>query len=129
MGDVDEDDDSIVRWVARHYRYDPERHERRLVVVGVYDNEREWQRRMDAVTADIARRRDAGEDVDRREHAAGTVLRPGDRERAATAHLVRRAVEHGVHPADILRERELPSSMVVFGINESGESFSFGGSA
>lgn len=128
MAEVDEDDDSITRWVARHYRFDPERHERRHVVVGVYDNEREWQHRIDAVTADIARRRAAGEDVDRREHPTGTVLRPGDRGRAATAHLVRRAMEHGVHPADILRERELPSSMVVFGVDESGERFSFGGS-
>ncbi len=129
MGAVDEMDDSITRYVVRHYRFDPDRRERRPVVVGVYDTEREWRAHLDRVTADIGRRRAAGERVDRREHATGGILRPGDRERAATAHLVRRAMEHGVHPATILRERELPSSMVVFGVDESGESFSFGGSA
>ena len=57
------------------------------------------------------------------------VLRPGDQERAAAAHLVRRAIEHGVHPADILGERELPSSMVVFGVDDSAERLSFGDSS
>jgi hypothetical protein len=129
MAEVDAEDDSITRYVARHYRFDPERRERRHVVVGVYDNEREWRNRLDAITADIARRRSAGEDVDRREHSSGTLVRPGDREHAATAHLVRRAMEHGVHPADILRERELPSSMVVFDVEDSADRFSFGDSS
>lgn len=128
MGAVDEMDDSITRYVVRHYRFDRDRHERRAVVVGVYDTEREWRAHLDRVTADIARRRGSGERVDRREHSTGGILRPGDRERAATAHLVRRAVEHGVNPAGLLRGRELPSSMVVFGAEDSAASFSFGGS-
>jgi hypothetical protein len=39
---VDPDDDTICRYVVRHYRYDPDRHERRHVVVAAFDNESEY---------------------------------------------------------------------------------------
>jgi hypothetical protein len=114
MAHVDVDDDSIVRYVVCHYRLDPERHERRHVVVGVYDNEPEMRRHITAIGAVLAQRRADGERVDRREHGSGSPIAPGDRERAANAHVVRRALEHGV-PPDRLRARELLSSMVLLG--------------
>ena len=40
---VDPGDDSIERFIVRHYRYDPQRRERRHVVVAVFGNEREFQ--------------------------------------------------------------------------------------
>lgn len=127
MAEVDPDDDAITRFVVRHYRFDPARHERRHVVVAAYDSDREMRRHIERLGAELAQRRAAGERVDRREHASGTCLRPGDRERAATAHLVRRAMEHGVFPEAVLRERELPASTVVVGARAGGEAFTFGG--
>ena len=35
MSEVDPNDDSIWRWVLKHYRFDPERGERRRVVVAI----------------------------------------------------------------------------------------------
>jgi hypothetical protein len=42
VAEVDPDDDSIRRFIVRHYRYDPDRHERRHVVVAAFDSEREF---------------------------------------------------------------------------------------
>jgi hypothetical protein len=127
MAEVDPEDDAIDRYVVRHYRFDPERRERRHVLDAAYDNDREMRRHLERIASELARRRAAGERVDRREHATGSVIRPRDRERAATAHLVRRAMAHGVFPKAVLRERGLPSSMVVFGADANGEAFTFAG--
>jgi hypothetical protein len=112
MAQVDPGDDAISRFIVRHYRYDPQRHERRHVVVAAFDNEHEMWALMQHIAAEIERRRDEGEDVDPREHASGSQQEPGYRQRAANGHLVSRAIRHGVFPR-YLREVELPSSMSV----------------
>jgi len=108
---VDPEDDDIRRFIAHHYRYDPERRERRHVVVAAFDNEVEFLACMEGVRDQIKSRRDRGEPVDPREHASGTVHEPGDRRRAANGHLVMRALRHGVVPGPWLDELELPSNM------------------
>jgi hypothetical protein len=108
---VDVEDDSIRRFVVRHYRYDPERRERRHVVVAAFDNEAESDAQMAAITANVRRRRAAGEPSDRTEHASVVVYEPGDRERAAAGHLLRRMAEHGVSPDSLDDARDLPSSI------------------
>jgi len=109
---VDLGDDSIKRFIVRHYRYDPQRRERRHVVVGAFDNEREFQACMEGVQAEITRRRECGEPVDASEHASGVVYEPGYLRRAANGHLVKRAIRHGVAGRWIV-ELELPSNMSV----------------
>lgn len=115
MGIVDIADDSIRRFVVRHYRYDPTRHERRHVVVKAFDNETEFRALIDSIDADIRRRRAAGEHVGRNEHASGTVYEPGDRERAAAGHVLRRMLEHGVAPVFGDEPPELPSNIALLG--------------
>ena len=115
MGIVDIADDSIRRFVVRHYRYDPTRHERRHVVVAAFDNEMEFRALIDSIDADIRRRRAAGEQVGRNEHASGTVYEPGDRERAAAGHVLRRMLEHGVAPEFGEQPPELPSNIALLG--------------
>jgi hypothetical protein len=112
MAEVDPEDDSIRRFIVRHYRYDPHRHERRHVVVAAFENEREMWDCMEEIGAGIRLRRDAGEEVDRGEHASGSVHEPGYLRRAANGHLVSRAIRHGVFPR-LLQEVELPSNMSV----------------
>jgi hypothetical protein len=109
---VDPDDDDVRRFVVRHYRYDPERRERRHVVVAAFDNEREFRACMENARAEIGRRRDRGEAVDPREHVSGTVQEPGHSRRAANGRLVMRAIRHGVGVAWI-DDLEMPSSMAV----------------
>ena len=109
---VDPADDSIERFIVQHYRYDPQRRERRHVVVAAFDNEREFRACMEGVQAEISRRRDAGEPVDPGEHASGIVHEPGYLRRAANGHLVSRAIRHGA-AGQWIGELELPSNMSV----------------
>jgi hypothetical protein len=109
---VDPDDDSIERFIVRHYRHDPQRRERRHVVVAAFDNEREFQACMDGVQAEIRHRREAGEPAEQGEHASGVVHEAGYLRRAANGHLVTRAIRHGV-AGRWIEELELPSSMSV----------------
>jgi hypothetical protein len=105
---VDPEDDRIQRFVVHHYRYDPQRRERRHVVVAAFDNEPEFLACLESVRAGIESR---GELADPREHASGTVRESGYRRRAANGHLVRRAIRHGVATVPWLDELELPSNM------------------
>lgn len=105
-------DDSIKRFIVQHYRYDPQRRERRHVVEAAFDNEREFLACIDRVRAEIERRREAGEPVDPREHASGVVHEPGYLRRAANGHLVMRAIRHGV-TGRWIEDLELPSNMSV----------------
>jgi hypothetical protein len=91
---VDPDDDTVRRYVVRHYRYDPDRHERRHVVVAAFDNESEWDACLGAAEAALRARRDAGEVVDPREHVSGAVYARGYRRLQQNGRLVRRAAEH-----------------------------------
>jgi hypothetical protein len=112
MAQVDPGDDRIRRFIVNHYRYDPQRHERRYVIVAAFDSEPEFRACMDEVGAEIERRREAGEDVDPRERVSGTIHEPGSRRRAANGHLIGRAISHGVSPRS-LEGLELPSYMTV----------------
>jgi hypothetical protein len=109
---VDPEDDSIERFIVRHYRYDPQRRERRHVVVAAFDNDAEFRACMEDVQAEIGRRREAGEPVDPGEHAWGNVHEPGYLRRAANGHLISRAISHGV-AGWWIEELELPSNMSV----------------
>lgn len=120
MSRVDVGDDSIRRFVVYHYRYDPERHERRHVLVAAFDNELEFEASMGSIRADIERRQAAGEPVDRNEHPNGRIYEPGQLRRAATGHLVRRMMEHGVDPRRWIQEQDLPHNMALFSGSSTG---------
>jgi hypothetical protein len=45
VGEVDAKDDAIERWLLLELRYDPDRRERRNVVVAAFDSEAECHRR------------------------------------------------------------------------------------
>jgi hypothetical protein len=112
MGQVEPADDSIRRFVVRHYRYDPEWRERRHVVVAAFDNEPEFLACVERVRVGIAQRQARGDQVDPREHASGVVYEPGYLRRAANGHVLRQAIKHGVAALQF-EESELPSNMAV----------------
>jgi hypothetical protein len=76
MGRVDPDDDSILRFVLRHYRFDPERHERRHVVVAAFDNQDEFLAAVESLGAEVRSQKERGVG-DQRESVSGVVLEPG----------------------------------------------------
>jgi hypothetical protein len=113
VGRVEAEDDSIRRFIVRHYRHDAARRERRHVVVAAFDNEPEFLACIERVQAEIAQRRERDERVDPREHASGVVYEPGHLRRAANGHLLRRAFKHGVVGLRF-EELDLPFNMTAF---------------
>lgn len=110
MSTVDPQDDSIKRWVIHHYRYDQHRRERRHVLVSAFDNEREFEDCIRELSGEVESQKRA-ERGDQREHVTGTIWEPGHLARAATGHMVRRAIEHGADPSRLLASGELPGNM------------------
>lgn len=112
MATVNHEDDSIWRWVIHHYRYDPDRRERRNVIVTVYDNADEFQKEFDRLAGMIQVEIAAGNRSDR-ENLSGVILEPGHIAAAARGHNVRRAIEHGVDPHPLLSGGPLPRNMAL----------------
>jgi len=102
MARVAPDDDSVRRFLVRRYAYDPDRHERRHIVVAAYDNAGEFEEHFQRQNRELRGRRARGEPVDPREHVSGICLEPGDARRQAAARVVRAAIAHGVLPPDSL---------------------------
>lgn len=121
MPEVDSDDDSIMRWVVHHYRYDPRRRQRRHVLVNAFDNSKEFEQTIRDVKRQIEEGRPSGRS-DPQERVTGTVWEPGHQARAATGHMVQRAVEHGTDPMMLLRSAELPSNMTLLQLGDVEQS-------
>lgn len=89
MTRIDDTDDTLDRFVLRHYRHDAERHERRHVPIAAFDTEAEALNALEAEHADLAARRSRGE-ADEREHFTVIHLPPGYRaEQRARRHASR----------------------------------------
>jgi len=76
---VDPDDDTIQRYVAWHYRYDPDRRCRRNVVVAAFDDAAEFESFI-RESSEALHRRKAHGDAETVEHVGGVVLPAGYRE-------------------------------------------------
>jgi hypothetical protein len=100
MASVDPDDDSITRYVVQHYRYDPDRHERRHVVVAAYDSQSEFERDLETLGTELRRAGAAGELADPHDMPPARSSSRAIRARAQHGRLITRAVEHGVRPPD-----------------------------
>ena len=96
MARVNPDDDSVIRYVVRYYRYDPDRHERRHVVEAAFDNDEEmWAWMNEGATA---RAREAAGYREPVEHYSAAVMEPGYNLRARQKHLERRRARRGLAP-------------------------------
>lgn len=113
MAQVDENDDTIDRWVVHQYAYDPSRHQRRHRTVAAFDNEAEFQSLLDERAADLKARRQAGEQTDPLEHFSGVHLHRGYQRQQQTNRLIHRAIRHGADPGRILDTLpQLPPNVV-----------------
>jgi hypothetical protein len=107
---VDPDDDTIARWVVRHYRHDPDRRERRHVVVAAFDTPEEYDAEIQKRAEELRARKERGEDVDPLEQITGQSYEPGYRHLQRNARLLKRAIKRGVAPAGI-EDLDLPSNV------------------
>jgi hypothetical protein len=110
MAEVSADDDSVRRWVVWHYRYDVDRRERRNVAVAAFDNPGEFHAEIEKRSAQLRSGKESGEVVDAAEHISGRMYEPGYLRLQRNAHLLKRAIEHGVAPACV-DDMEMPSNV------------------
>jgi len=75
VAEVDPDDDSIGRYIVRHYAYDPARHERRHQTIVAFDDRMEFDARIHDTNARLRTLRAADRDVDPLEYYS-TAARP-----------------------------------------------------
>ncbi len=126
MPEVDPNDDSILRWVLYHYRCDPERNERRNVIVAAYDSEAEFNTAVEAYSGRIRAGLGAGTRDDA-EHVSGVLWPAGHHAEQARGRTLRRASGHGVDPRRVPLDGPLPSNIGFFGRDSDGTTWSFGG--
>lgn len=123
---VDPHDDSLWRWVLQHYRFDPERNQRRWVVVAAYDNEAEFEASLAAHSRQLRDGIDNG-DRDGQEQVGGVLWHPGYHAEQARGRLAGEAARHGVDPRPLLQDGPLPANVAVFGWDADGQAFALGG--
>ena len=92
VAEVDPDDDSRKRWVLHWYRYDPERKERRYVVVAAFDDKKEFTRRLDELSTELDRLQKEGQ-AEEIERIGGVELPAGYRAATNDARRKRQAAE------------------------------------
>jgi hypothetical protein len=111
MAAVSPEDDSRQRFVLHHYRFDPERRERRNVAVGAWDGEEEY-RREERRLRDLVFRRRSAEGGDPLESLSGTVLGPGDLTAGRRARVLERSRRCGRRVAGGRPLRDGPAERV-----------------
>jgi hypothetical protein len=80
MGFIDANDDTKGRWIVYHYRYDPERRERRHVIVACFDKKKDWLRFFDQTAKLLQEEKEAGT-AESKEWISGS-KRPAGHDRA-----------------------------------------------
>jgi hypothetical protein len=113
VAEVDPDDDRLLRYVVRHYAYDPDRHERRHMTVAAFDNEAEFRALIESLAEELRRRRERGDEVDQREHYSGVILEAGHNRLQQNARFIIDAIRRGVRVDHLLKEIELPPNVAV----------------
>lgn len=120
---VDPDDDSLLRHVVRHFRYDPARHERRHVTMCAYTTLSEFEAAFNQLVADLDERRTLSKEVDPQEYISGVTLEAGHRTLQANGRLVGRMFARNAYNAEFVAALELPPNVgiVTAGFDDSDE--------
>ncbi len=106
MARVDPQDDDVRRFVVWHFRYDPDRCQRRNVEVAAFDNEAEYRAFMTSYGAELDERKLSGE-AEAREHLGGVVLEPGHKRRQQNGRKLTKAFKDAARTGIPLSEDEL----------------------
>jgi len=109
VAEVDPDDDSIGRYIVRHYAYDPARHERRHQTIVAFDDRMEFEAHIHDANARLRILRAADGDLDPLEYYSGVFKPAGEDHHQRLRRIAQAAIEHRAQPpAEVVSElREL----------------------
>jgi hypothetical protein len=111
VAEVDPDDDSVDRYIVRHYAYDPARHERRHQTIVAFDDQMEFEAYIHDANARLRALQAVDRDVDPLEYYSGVVKHTGEDHRQRLRRVAQAAIEHGTQPP----------AQVVFELRELGD--------
>ncbi len=75
---IDPNDDSKDRWIIWHYKYDPERRERRNIAIAAFDNRRAFMKFFKRASADLEVAKSEGR-AEGKERISGVMWKAGHR--------------------------------------------------
>lgn len=104
MAEVDVNDDTKIRYVIRHYKFDSTRNQFRHIIVKAFDNKREFEKELSRLSK--VSENQHGETKDLREHFSGIIIQPNHLTRMSRQHLIKRMIRHGVDPSKYLNNIE-----------------------
>ena len=116
MGQIDINDDFLIRYVLKHYKFDPARHEYRHVVIGVFSKKREFKKHFKTAQKEL---KNKFGDQYSREYISGEIIFPGDLEKKRRSRFIKRLITHGVSIDRYIESNH--SSEFVFEQNGSNE--------
>jgi hypothetical protein len=109
VGQIDVNDDSVIRYVLKHYKFDPSRNEYRHVVIGVFSKKREFKKLLKIAKKELESKTG---DQYRREYISGEVIFPGDLEKKRHSRFIKRLIAHGVSPDKYTGNNSQPKLLI-----------------
>ena len=105
VAEVDPEDDSVGRYIVRHYAYDPARHERRHQTMVAFDDPTEFEAPVHDANARLRALQAADRDMDPLEYYSGVFKPAGEDHHQHLRRIAQTAIEHGAHPpAEVVSE-------------------------
>jgi hypothetical protein len=98
VAEVDPQDDSIGRYIVRHYAYDPARHERRHQTIVAFDDQMQFEAYIHDANARLRALQAVDRDVDPLEYYSAVVKSAGEDHRQRLRRVAQAAIQHGAQP-------------------------------
>jgi hypothetical protein len=98
VAEVDPEDDSIGRYIVRHYAYDAARRERRHQTIVAFDDRMQSEAYIHDANARLRALQAVDRDVDPVEYYSGVLKPAGEDHRQHLRRVAQAAIEHGAQP-------------------------------
>lgn len=105
MSEIDISDDSLTRYVVKHYKFDPSTKHFIHLELMAFDNKKEFEMKISELGKSLKHLQDSHE-VTSKEYIYGAIYKPGHFDQTNQMHLVKRMIRHGVNPNAYLAQNK-----------------------
>jgi hypothetical protein len=107
MSEIDISDDSLTRYVVKHYKFDPSTKHFIHLELMAFDNKKELEMKISELGKSLKHLQDSHE-VTSKEYIYGAIYKPGHFDQTNQMHLVKRMIRHGVNPNAYFSQNRTP---------------------
>jgi hypothetical protein len=105
--EIDISDDSLTRFVVKHYKFDRStKHFNHLELIAL-DNKKEFDKKISELGKSLQILQNANE-VSSKEHIYGVIYQPGHFAQTNQMHIVKKMIRHGVNPNAYFSQNRTP---------------------